>query len=108
MSLKLRDVFQNIKEHFSRRLVGIDAVDQFFAVIIENRLALAFVGFLTRTNHIDVGIIEAILFERTALKSLNQIVNLSASKIKDGDYLESFFKDFRLFGVARNAIEDEC
>ena len=107
MRLKVHYVFQNIKEHFSWRLIGIDAVNQFLSVVIEDWLAFALIGLLPVPNHINVRVVEAILLQRAALKPLNQLINLGAAKVKNRDDIERFSKHFGLARIAGDAIEDK-
>src|SRR6266478_5259551 len=107
MRLKLHYLFQNIKEHFSWRLIGIDAVNQFLSVVIEDWLAFALIGLLPVPNHINVRVVEAILLQRAALKPLNQLINLGAAKVKNRDDFQRFLEHFSLARIAGNTIENK-
>src|SRR4051794_9027321 len=73
--LNVRQVAENIKQHFVGCLIGVDTVDQLFAVVFEDRFSFALVSLQPVTDHVDVGVVQAVFFERTALKSTHQILN---------------------------------
>src|SRR5689334_2706107 len=102
MRLKLHYVFQNIKEHFGWRLIGIDSMNQFFSVIIEDRLTFALIGFLPVPNDINICVIEAILLKRAALKPLNQFIDLGAAEVKNCDDIKCLLEDLSLVRVTGN------
>src|SRR5580765_6448799 len=107
MRLKLHYVLQNIKQHLGRRLIRIDAVNQFLSVVIKHWLALAFVRLLTVSNDINVGVIEPILLKRAALQPLNQFIYLGATKVEDRDYIQCFLEHFSLACIAGNTIQNK-
>jgi hypothetical protein len=105
MSLKLHYVLQNIKEHFSWRLIRINPMNQFLSVVIEDWLAFPLVSCLAVANHVNVGVIEAILLQRPALQPLNQLIYLGAAKVKNRHDIKRFPEDFSLVRIAGNAIQ---
>jgi len=105
MRLNLDYVPQNINQHLRRGLVGIDAMHEFLAVISQHGFGFAFVGFLTIFDHVDVGIVEPILLERSALQSFDQLVHSVAAEKKNRHDVERIVQDFGLLRIAGNPIE---
>src|SRR5437899_5831479 len=83
-------------------------MNQFLSVVIEDWLAFALIGFLPVPNHIDVGVVEAILLQRSALKPLNQLIYLGAAQVKNRHNIERFLEHFSLVRVAGDAIQNQC
>jgi hypothetical protein len=58
--LNFHSVLENINQHLGWRLVGIDAVQPFLAIEIQDRLALPLVGFESSADDVNIGVIEPV------------------------------------------------
>src|SRR5665213_177194 len=106
-SAELDDVPENFGEGLRRRPVGVDAVDDFLAVKIQHRLGFVLVSLEPRADDLDVRVVQAVVLERAALHPRDEVFEIAAAHVKNGDDVDKLAEHFRLMHAARNAVEDE-
>ncbi len=81
------DVFENVEKRLHRRLVGVDAMDQFPSVVIDDWLGFLLVDFQALPNDIEVGIIKPGFLNGAALHASDQVLTVGC-KIKHSHHIE--------------------
>jgi hypothetical protein len=96
---------EDFQEGFRRRPVGIDAVDDFFAVKVQHRFGFPFVSLEPGADDVNVGVVEPVVLERTSLHARNEVFKIAAAEIEDGGDVQKFPQHFRLTNIARDAVQ---
>src|SRR5690242_5713733 len=71
--LEHRQPVDDLAEHVDRRLAGVDVVDQGGVVEAEGLVGLVVVGLEPATDHLLVGVVEAVLAEGPRLEPLHRL-----------------------------------
>ncbi len=100
-------MLKDFQESLRRRAVGVDLVDDLFSVEVQHGSGFFFVNFQTFADHIEIGVVQAIVLEGAPLHPGDEIFLFIGRKIKNGDDVERIFQHFRLMQVARNAVEHQ-
>lgn len=97
---------QDIEQNFHRGLGGVDHLDT-LPIMVEHRFGFRFVGFKATLNHLLIGIVQAIVFERTFLEARKKLTSIRTGKVENFLHIDDFIHDPCLADVAGNPVEDE-
>jgi hypothetical protein len=98
---------EDIAQDADRGLGGIDLMEQVSGVAVEELTGLGFENLEALADGVEVGVVEAIFFEGTALHALDEGLGVAAGEVEDGDDVDGIGEHAGLSGVSGDAVEDE-
>src|SRR6266478_6733215 len=101
------DAGEDVEQNFGWRLHGVNHRDAFFWIVTQHGLRFILVSVEPALNDLLVRVIEAIVFERALLQSVEERLAIWTGKMEHLFHIDHLFHNFRLVHVPRNAIEHE-
>lgn len=105
--VELAEDFEDIAEDLDGWLRGIDEVDQVGRVAAQEVLGFLLINLEPSLDDFEIGVVEAVLLEGTALHAGDQLSIVRAGQIQNREDIEGFVQDFGLRPISGQAIEYE-